>query len=645
MNRRKIATRYAFLLCIAGILPVGLRAEFPIPETQAAASQTDQDAPERQLGPFLARGAVGLSAIFVDVNGSREKYRSDLNYLPGFNLSEFSLHLDSSEQGTAWLDYLNLDGRGFGDAYPYEAASLVFGKRARYEFRGDYRKQNYFFSLPSFALGGHAADSARRFTNLSLRIFPHRQVTVELGYFRNYQYGTSFSSATEFQRLFEFINPRRSLTQDFRVGAIVNHGPLLVSVFQNFRKFKDYPEMQENRMLQPDGALPEFRAGLPVRMSVPSTNFTARFVPSDRWEIGAKYLFSDGHVDASRSELLIVPVTESISLERIIRATSVSDRPEHRLELDGSVNLTDRIVFSNTFESDRFEITGSLLQTTTLEGNNPGLPPLDQDDEFASFFKYTLLRARPQLEFWIMPRLTVHAGYQYAQRTLEEDRTAGRRIRLSHLGFAGLTWRPFKNARFSLQFEKGTANDAFTQIEPRDITSWRFNSHIPIVEGLSISPHFVFSDRGNQGQDISYDADQRQGGVEVTYVIPARQITLSAGYTLFDLESLTDIRFFLENEPVQDFSNYRTRLHFFHSRVAIPLGERVMVNLGYRLLRDPRGSSYPLRRDQGEAGISYRMHTSWEWVLQWRHTSYNETLASNQDYMANLLGLTLRWSF
>ena len=612
---------------------------FALTSTSLAQSST-QPADKELWGPFRHQASVGLSAIFVDINGSRDKYRSDYNYLPGFNLSEFSLTLDSAREGTPWMDFFRLRGNGFGDAYPYQQASLSFGKRGRYDFRGRFWKQEYFFNLSNFALGGHVEDSARRVTDLRLRMFPHPKVTFELGYFRNYSFGTSFSSDSAFQDLFQIRDPRRALTQDFRIGASVNHGAVQLSVFQNFRKFKEDPDQEDNQSLV--GLPVDLQASTPVRLSVPSTNITARYSPSSRWFVEGKYTFSDGHVEINSSSFLTLQLFEGVPLDTIVQASGISDRPEHRAEVNGSVDLTDSLVFSHTFRLHTFDIDTDFLRTTTTLLDNQGT--LSFTDEASDALEYRLLTSRPRLELWVHPKFSLYTGYQYTDRLVEESARL-RQVTISHTGFTGATWKPSSGTRFSLEFEKGTGSDTFTLTEPRDVTRWRFSSSLSLPKGLTLHPHFTISDRNNKTATQNYDSDLRQGGVDLAFQAPEERFALYGGYTLFKLDSLADIFFFLSGEPVDSFSRYKTHLHNFYSRVELPVGSWVDLRLGYRILLDSQTASFPLRRDMGEAGLALRLASGWIWDLHWAHVSYNEKFSAVQDYVANRLAATLRWSF
>jgi hypothetical protein len=422
----------------------------------------DQDKPGKWWGPFQVTGGVGVTAQFVDVNGSESKYRTDYNYSTGVNLSEFSLTLTPEGEGLSWLDHFKLDGYGFGDAYPYEQATLEFGKRGLYEFQGRYRKQNYFFDIPNFAMGSHSSDSAQRMTDLSLRLFPHRRATIELAYVRNNTYGTSFTSELIFQNLVQLINPRRALTQDFRVGATFDFDSLKATVVQNFRKYKDDPSQTENQLVDA-GTLPGVHASLPVRLSVPSTQVSAVYQPSYRWSLEGKYRYSKGTAEAGRSESISLQLTEGLTLEQIIQATSVSDRPEHLAEVEASVELTDSLIFSNVFGWRNFEVDGRFFEQQTLGSAGGG--SISSESTATSFVEYRTIRNRPELEYVVSSEVSLFGGYQYEDRLvdweLNQDFTFDkglREVRIAHSGFGGVSWRPYRGSRFYAEFEKGTAN-------------------------------------------------------------------------------------------------------------------------------------------------------------------------------------------
>ncbi len=612
-------------------------------------AQQDQEKPGKWWGPFQVTGGIGVTAQFVDVSGSESKYRTDYNYSTGVNLSEFSLTLTPEDEGLSWLDHFKLDGYGFGDANPYEHATLVFGKRGRYEFQGRYRKQNYFFDIPNFAMGSHGSDSAQRMTDLSLSLFPHRRVTIELAYVRNYTYGTSFTSELIFQNLVQLINPRRALTQDYRVGATFDLDSLKATVVQNFRKYKDDPSQTENQLIG-EGTLPGVNASLPVRLSVPSTQISAVYQPSYRWSLEGKYRYSKGTAEAGRSEGISLQLTEGLTLEQIIQSTSVSDRPEHVAEVEASVELTDSLIFSNVFGWRNFEVDGTFFEQQSFGSAGGG--SISSERTATSFVEFRTIRNRPELEYVLSSEVSLFGGYQYEDRLvdweLNQDFTFDeglREVRIAHSGFGGVSWRPYRGSRLYAEFEKGIANSSLYTPEPRDFTRFRFNSGFPIGEHLSITPFLVISDYSNKASALDYESDQIQAGADVIYRDPDGRFDLSGGYLVFDLDSLTDSIFYLGGDLTESVLDYRVRLHFAHVRAMFPIGNRLRLRAAYQLLIDSGSSSYPLDRNIVEAGLNISLTESWSADIGYVFVSYNEKLETVQDYDANRLGLTLRWGF
>jgi len=610
------------------------------------AQPQDQD---HEWGPYAVQGSIGVSGVLVDINGSESLYRTHYNYRDGFHLSEFRLDLFSESGTSDWMDFFQLDGSGFGGAMPHERATLQFGKRGVYEFRGNYRKQIYFFDLPSFALGAHTSDSARRSTDLNLRLFLHRRFTLELGYFRNRSYGTSFSSQFQFQDLFQIADPRRTLTQDFRIGGTFDFDQLRFSVFQNFRKYKDDPEQAENLPIG-EARPADIASSVPVRLSIPSTHLVASFSPSSRFSIDGKYLYSDGHAESNRAETLALQLTEGLTLEQIVHASSVSDRPEHLGEIGLFAGLTDRVAFKNVFEIRRFDLQGQFAATTSL--GVPGQPGPEFLQEAEQVLEYRLVRNRPEIEFYLDPRLTLYGGYQFEDRQV--DRVFGlstdtenevlSHSRRSHSGFGGVAWRPYSRARVSAELEIGSADDSFTPTEPDDFLRWRIQARLPLSEGLTLTPRLLISDRNNKSSGTNFDLNQRQVGIDLVFRDPDQRFDISGGYNLFHLVSLADISFFLSQEPALDRSRYRTNLHHVYARAGIPTGI-VRLRFGFQLLKDPDSSTLALDRHHVEAGFSVPFAEVWSWDTTWYYVNYEEQVRTDNEYSANRLVLTLRWRF
>lgn len=590
------------------------------------------------------KGGVGLSATFVDVDGSGGKYRTDWNYRPGLELSDFVLEFQPEDSRGGWLDFLSLRAAGFGDVSPYQQAELSLGKRSRFRFKARFRQQDYFFNLPTFALGGHAADSTRKLLDLSLRLYPASDLTLEVSYSQNRQLGTDFSSEVVLQNLFELRDPGRSFSRDFRLGLFWRRSRVKISLLQNFRKYKEDPERREHRLLE-EGVLPRLEGGAPVRLSVPSTQLLVDLEPSPRWNVTTQYAFGRGRAEASRLERLFLDLRQGVSLEQILRDTSFSRRPEHRLGLRAQLQLAEGWLLVNEVRLHQFHIDGSLTADTTFRSPMAGTGELTGRAEQETAFGYLVLEARPHLELRLHERLTLSAGYHYFDRLVERGEEMDREVTVSHGGFAGASWWPHERLRLRGELERARANQAFTVTEARHRTRVHLSGEVTIAKELRLYPYLNLEDRSNPALGQSFDSLLRQGGVGLHLAALGQRWSLSVGYHLLDLESRTDLQFFLGKGKSRGVSRYLAELHFLRGRLEGSLSRRLGLRLGCGWLKDPEGNSFPLSRWQGEVGLSVRLGLRWWWDLDWSHVSYNEAAAALQDYRANRLVLTSRWSF
>lgn len=590
---------------------------------------------------YETRGSVGLTGNVVDVHGSENKYRTDYNYRSGFSLEDFTFELIGAAPDHTRLDFLSLSGFGFGGAYPYQQAELRFGNHGAYEFYGRYWRQISFFNVPDYAQTGLSRDSARQVTDLGLTIHPHQKISVDVGYQHNYQYGTNFSSNDYFLNLYEMTDPRRALTQDFRIGVTARPGRTTLSVFQNFRWFKEDPDRQENRLLEP-GTLPEVDVDRPTRITIPSTRFLAAHSWS-RVELEGAYIYSDGHAETTTSELISLELGQDLTLDKALSVASVSDRPDHRGRIGLTAILTDRINFSQHFGFHTFDVGGIAAGEQRFQGNAPNAGELVFPLEGETSWDYSIFRSQSQAEFWVNPRFSFFGGYRYADRSIEDRVASETSDRRTHMGLGGFAWKPYSGARLNLSFEEGSSDTAFVETEARRRSAWRITGAFPISEGFLVLPRWTLIDERNRTSD--YDGRLHQLGVDLQYQQRDGRWTITGGYQLFDMDTFAPIRFLFEDDLVEDVSLYTSRLHYTHARFQIPLGRLFDLRIGGRWLKDGDGNSFPLERINTEAGVLVYLGEQVDLDVLWRHVSYNETNATRQDYGANHLAFTVRWRY
>src|SRR5204863_7766693 len=132
----------------------------PAPTTYPTKGTVDKQpatpAEEHPAGNYTIVTSIELGVRGLDVDGNDNKYRSDLNYRPGFRVFDSSF-LMRRKEGTGegmLFDTFLVNSTGFS-ADPYGALRVNMEKSEWYRFDANFRHNTYRNSLLNLALGQH----------------------------------------------------------------------------------------------------------------------------------------------------------------------------------------------------------------------------------------------------------------------------------------------------------------------------------------------------------------------------------------------------------------------------------------------------------------------------------------------------------
>jgi hypothetical protein len=271
-------------------------------------AQESAQAPRKESlspGNIVTRSEVSLGAVFVDLDGSKDKFLSDRYLRSGFNVGSALFEFRPAEGTETFFDFGRLSAFGFGDSSPFQHADFRIGKRKLYDLRAGFRKYAHFFALPDFALGLHSQNSVGRFANVSLELFPDRKAALQLGYRRNQLYGTAFTTQDLILDAYPISYPQRLASDEFTLGTVLKLKPVSVTLEQSFIRFRDDPQVF------PSG-LPGLRGNIldsgqrdtPTRIFTPVTRAMVRYRPGTRFDMLGSYSYSNGDVKLTRFDNL-----------------------------------------------------------------------------------------------------------------------------------------------------------------------------------------------------------------------------------------------------------------------------------------------------------------------------------------------------
>src|SRR5262249_8154561 len=115
--------------------------------------------PAEPSAPYHIVSSIELGVRGVSVNGNQNKYRSDLNYGPGFKIFDGSLMMkDNGGGGGPLFDQLMVNTFGWSND-PNRYLRVSAEKTKLYKFDANYRRFDYFNSLTNLALNQHISNT------------------------------------------------------------------------------------------------------------------------------------------------------------------------------------------------------------------------------------------------------------------------------------------------------------------------------------------------------------------------------------------------------------------------------------------------------------------------------------------------------
>jgi hypothetical protein len=223
----------------------------------------------------------------------------------------------------------------------------------------------------------------------------------------------------------------------------------------------------------------------------------------------------------------------------------------------------------------------------------------------------------------------------------------------------GLRYRPTKRTSVMFDLEKGQNNNAFVRISPLDYTRFRVRAQVRATDKLGLTGAFTSMDRTNPTPQVNNDSNMRSYSIAANWE-PKSRVWIDVGYDYHDLYATADILYTTLVNNVSTRASgrslYYARINSLYANTRFALTNRLDLLMVYYYVMD-RGapsvtlgtndfaSSYPLRRHNPEARLAYRFNNNITGNLSYRHYSYNERDFSVQDYRANILTTSLRFTF
>jgi hypothetical protein len=661
-------------------------------KTQADKTKTDSakgsaaptQGPEPSPSAYTVVSSIEFGVRGVGITGNADKYRSDLNYTPGFRIFDSSLMMKSNNGDGLLFDQLMVNSFGWGTD-PNRYLRVSSEKTKLYKFDANYRRLDYFNSLTNLALGQHTANTEYRQGDFDLTLFPaNKRFRLNLGYSLDRNTGPSVLTYDYQRDEFPVLAPTRQSADDYRIGFDSKLWVFDMSFLQGWRLYKedttylvDMPQPGNNPLNT--SVINTYQRDLPIRGETPYTRFSLHTFLKKRFDFTGRYIYSSSNTDYTLFETI---TGTDASNNKIVLDTWTANgnakRPNAIGDLAATVLVTDRLRISDTFRVQTFRIDGGdilsevLLRSRLTPFGETPLPPLLTNTLSLRTTNYRRYVNLVEGDFDINTRLSFHLGYRYTNRHIEERANdfavggvppeAETQEFDNHTDSVifGFKARPLKLWTLYFDLEHGTNDNVFTRTANYDYTNVRLRSIWRPTNRLSINASLTTKNNTNPSltEELTLfgaDINTRIFSSSVDWT-PSDKFNLTSGYSFFHIGSEASIIFFLNSVKTQGLARYFMNDHFAFLTAYYEPHPRVRLYAGYRIHNDrgegDRGStptllisSFPYQFESPEVKISVKLHKNVDWIAGYQYYDYKEKFVNNQFYQVHLPYTSLRIYF
>lgn len=629
------------------------------------------------LAPTVVRGQalpidLELGYRFLDVSGSEETYRTQINERPGFVLRAFSLSTADLSGGTTYFDQLRINAADVG-AGPAGAFRLQVGRHGDYLLRFAWRHSEPFSALAGFAnplmsqgvlVGQHTWDRKRNQFDVDLELLPGRVVTPIVGYSSNLLYGPGQTTYRVGEDEFRLQQDVRQSDQEVRAGVAFDAGPVSGHVLQGWRKYHATETLtlvpgagagnNPGPVLGQDQSLATFTRTSPTDVNTPTTHVFVRGLLNDHFQVSAFYMHANASGSASDQESL----TGSLVSFQILRffqglQQSVSSRVDNAYWRAGGkieLRLTEGVDVLVQYTQRHSELDGEAIIDSLFLGTTTftGIDPKDLK---------TLLNAQTLVERTdgtFETRLSakgpgpfaVYGGFSLTKQdvTVAEDASeivipggqSGDFARRINVVNAGLSFS-MQGVSLGVDARLDDADQAILRTDYTRRTRVRARATFKPVAWAEIGGTGEWTNQTNVDPGIGYDGSMRNytASLQVTPVTPVR---LHGAYSKFKSDSTIPIRI-PHTFGVADSVNAEDG-DSWEAGAAITWAP-VSVDGSWGRLENAGTSSYTIDRARVRVDVDVTMNAGL--VGEWAHDRYRDTPLPASSFTANRYGVYLRW--
>jgi len=621
------------------------------------------------------------------VDGSLNKYRSDLNYKQGLRSFDTNLLLESDSGKGKYFDSLLISNSGWGSD-PQGFTRLNVEKTGIYKFNGTVRRVTYFNNLTNFALNEHTSNTKNTMGDFDLTILPQdEKIRFNIGAsFDNYS-GPGFTTIRAYSDEFPVANTTKNRSNDFRIGAEGKLFGFNWGINQGFRLFKDrssYSITALNPGNNPanTAALTMFSRSFPTDGTGYFTALNAQRTFAKKLDFSARFIYSDTRSLMSMTELTTGRDNSNnqVDLDRF-DISALSKRIQKRGDVGLTYNVNNKFRISNTFNFDDFDVNGGeSLEEALYRRNNAGNPLANSFVRSRAYRVNSYTRYVNTLEgdYQFNDAVSAHIGYRYTHRkinvtgydnTLTSPVSATNPVLITEAEknstntlIAGMKIKPFKYWVVFWDVEHGSADNVFSRLENYKFTNFRARSRVKIKQ-FALNASVITKDNTNPSETetvpplgFGTKIQQRTFASSIDYD-PMSMLSINVGYTYRHITADTAVMVPITGQIALGYSKYYVRDSYANFDIAFKPHQRVSFFGSYRIDIDkgqgnsfspfPQNliTSYPMQMVSPEFRAAFRITRNIDWNVGYHYYNFHDSQTPGQNYKAHLPYTSLRIYF
>ncbi|HRI04512.1 MAG TPA: hypothetical protein PLL77_12280 [Pyrinomonadaceae bacterium] len=702
-SKRPVTLRGSLFI---GLVIIGVFAAGALSAMAQTPSPSPTPATEVMWGSYKVTSASEIGWRFRGLSGNENKYRSDLNYSPGFRTFDTNLLLEADNGKGKYFDSLLISNSGWGSD-PTGSTRFNMEKTGFYKFNADVKRVTYFNNLFNFvnpvpfANSEHSSNIKHTFGDFDITILPQNETLrfTAGGSFNNTN-GAGGTTDRFFSDEFPILTDTRSRSHDLRFGAEGKLFGFDWGLSQGFRTFKDrstgfLDAVNQGNNPTNQSRLDTYFRSSPIDGDVYFTQFHAHRTFAEKFDFTARMIYSSASSHSSRVQTMTgrdnTNPTGILVTSDNINVIANAKRPQTRGDLGITYAATDKFRISNTFSFDQFSVNGDeMFQEIWTKASGSTL----RSTTLSSAYRVNSYRRfvnTIEADYQFSNAVALHVGYRYTKRDINNNGfdtsctfTTGlctptttpfveSETNSTNALIAGMKIRPVKNWTIYWDVEHGLADNVFTRLENYKYTNFRVRSRVTLNK---VSFNFSASSKDNENASlpratitlpstVNYitNTQNRYFSGTVDWD-PMANLSFSTGYNYRHLTSYTPVAVPISGAPggyAFGFSQFFMRDHFFYFDVTARPTNRVSLYASYRINRDKgQGdlvsspitiaaanfiTSYPMQFASPEGRVVFRISRNVDWNIGYQYYDYKDDQTPFMNYRAHLPYTSLRIYF